>query len=75
LPLVSSTMQQLCALQHLFLFIIHSLCSLQGCVESQLLRRTHFFIVGSFPVSFIANHDIYVHDWSFFCAALNSAIN
>jgi hypothetical protein len=75
-PLVSPpTTQQLCTLRYLFLFISHSLCSLQGCVESQLLRRTHLFTVGSLPVSFTANRDIYVHDWSFFCAALNSAIN
>jgi hypothetical protein len=76
LSLVSpSTTQQLCILRYLFLFISHSLCSLQGCVESQLLRRTHLFTVGSLPVSFTANREISLHDWSFLCAALNSAIN
>jgi hypothetical protein len=51
-------------------------------VESQLLCRTHLFTVGSLPVSFTANRDISVQDWSFllqfplpFCAALNSVIN
>jgi hypothetical protein len=53
-------------------FVTHHLIDI---VESQLLRRTHFFTVGSLPVSFTANCDIYVHDWLFFCAALNSAIN
>jgi hypothetical protein len=43
---------------------------------------THLFTVGSLPVSFTANRDISVHDWScllrfpsHFCATLNSAIN
>jgi hypothetical protein len=82
LPLVTSTTQQLCTLRYLFLLLSRSLCSLQGCVESQLLRRTHLVTVGSLSVSFTANRDISVHDWSFlfgfpsrFCAALDSVIN
>jgi hypothetical protein len=55
---VSSAMQQPCTLPYLFLFLSHSLCSLQGCVESQLLRRTHLFNVGSLPVRFTANREI-----------------
>jgi hypothetical protein len=53
-------------------------------VESQLSCLIHLFTVGSVPVSFTANRDISVHDWSCvlrfpssscFCATLNSAIN